>query len=63
MMKPGDLVRFVWTPNRSRKRVDEVGVLIKYARAHGSDIYYDVLVNGKIEMVHEDEIRVISEAG
>jgi hypothetical protein len=61
-MKPGDLVRFVWAPGISRRFADDaVGVLIEYARSHGSDIYYNVLVNGKIELVHENELEIINE--
>lgn len=62
MMKPGDLVRFVWAPGMPpRFAGDAVGILIEYARSHGSDIYYNVLVNGKIELVHENELEVIHE--
>ena len=61
-MKPGDLVRYVRAPGMSRRFArDAVGVLIAYARSHGSDIYYNVLVNRKIELVHENELEVISE--
>jgi len=63
-MKPGDLVRFIWAPGWSRRFAGhEVGVLIKYARSHGSDIYYDILIDGKIELIHKNEFEVISEAG
>ena len=59
-MKPGDLVRFVWAPGMSRRFAgDAVGVLIKHARSHGSDIYYDILIDGKIELIHENEFEVI----
>ena len=62
-MKPGDLVRFAWMPGASQGFGDAVGVLTAYARSHGSDIYYNVLVNGKIELVHENQIVVINETG
>lgn len=62
-MNEGDLVRIVWATGMSRRFAgDAVGVLIEYARSHGSDIYYNVLVNGKIELVHKDELKVIDEA-
>lgn len=54
-MKPGDLImikkfnRGTWIP----------GIFIRYARSHGSNIYYDVLVNGKIELVHEEEMMTM----
>jgi len=50
-------------PGASQGFGDAVGVLIAYARSHGSDIYYNVLVNGKIELVHENQIVVINETG
>ena len=60
-MKPGDLVRFVWASGMSRRfAADTVGVLIEYARSHCSAIYYNVLVNGKIELVHENELVIIN---
>ena len=59
-MKPGDLVRFVWAPGMLRRFAgDAVGVLIKHARSHGSDIYYDILIDGKIELIHKNEFEVI----
>lgn len=62
MMKKGDLVRIVWAPGTPHRfSGDSIGVLIEYARSHGSDIYYNVLVNGKIELVHKDELKVIDE--
>ena len=54
-MKPGDLVRVVRTINR--ENVWMIGVLIRYARSHGSDLYYDVMLDGKIELTHEMNIR------
>lgn len=61
-MKKGDLVRIVWAPGMSRRfSGDSVGVLIEYSRSHGSDIYYNVLIDGKIELVHKDELKVIDE--
>ena len=35
------------------------GIFIRYARSHGSNIYYDVLVDGKIELVHEEEMMTM----
>lgn len=54
-MKEGDLImikklnRDAWIP----------GIFIRYARSHGSNIYYDVLVDGKIELVHEEEMMTM----
>jgi hypothetical protein len=62
-MKPGDLVRFVPRHGRAPEFGEAIGVLIKYARSHGSSIYYDVLVNGKIELIHENEFKAIDETG
>jgi len=62
-MKPGDLVRFVPSHGRAHEFGDAIGVLIKYARSHGSDIYYYVLVNGKIELMHENEFEAIDGTG
>jgi uncharacterized membrane protein len=57
-MKPGDLVRFVWASGMSRRfAADTVGVLIERVRSYGSAIYYSVLVDGKIEVVHENELE------
>ena len=54
-MKPGDLImikKFNWGPWIP-------GIFIRYARSHGSNIYYDVLVDGKIKLVHEEEMMTM----
>jgi len=56
-MKSGDLVKFVWASGMSRRfAADTVGVIIERVRSYGSYVYYSVLVNGKIEVIHENEL-------
>lgn len=56
-MKIGDLVRVIRTINR--ENVWTIGLLIRYARSRGSDLYYDVLLDGKIELTHEVNIKPV----
>ena len=55
-MKPGDLVRVVRTINR--ENVWTIGVLIggPHPRCH-----YDVLLDGKIELTHEMNIKPLGD--
>ena len=53
--KIGDVVRVVRTIKR--ENVWAIGVLIRHARSHGSDLYYDVLIDGAIELTHEMNIK------
>ena len=54
-MKPGDLVRVVRTINR--ENVWTIGILIRYVPTLGSALRYDVLLDGKIELTHEMNIK------
>ena len=63
-MKPGDLVRVVRTINR--ENVWTIGILIRYVPTLGSALRYDVLLDGKIELTHEMNIKpleMIDETG
>lgn len=55
-MKPGDLVRVVRTINR--ENVWTVGILIGRM---GVDGFYDVLLDGKIELTHEMNIKLLGD--
>ena len=60
-MKPGDLVRVT-----SRRWPEDappvIGIITKELGKFGVDLWFNVMITGKIETVNEDEIEVINEA-
>jgi len=59
-VKPGDLVRV--TP-RALPNVEQpvIGIITKELGKFGLDMWFNVMITGKIEAVNEAEIEVISE--
>jgi hypothetical protein len=58
-MKPGDLVCVVRTINR--ENVWTVGVLIRRETSDADWPFYDVLLDGKIELTHEMNIKILGD--
>ena len=56
-MKVGDLVK--WLDPWKIKRLGLIVISLPIEDAHGD--YYDVLVDGKIEFCHENNMELISE--
>ena len=61
-MKPGDLVRV--TPS-TLPNVEQpvIGIITKELGKFGLDMWFNVMITGKIETVNEAEIEVIDETG
>ena len=64
-MKPGDLVRVGrgrhWPADAPP--VIGIGIITKELGKFGVDMWFNVLLDGKIEAVNEGEIEVIDETG
>jgi hypothetical protein len=59
-MKPGDLVRVTsirWPDDAP----PVIGIITKELGKFGVDLWFNVMIAGKIETVNEDEIEVIDE--
>ena len=61
-MKPGDLVR-VTSIRWPEDALPVIGIITKELGKFGVDMWFNVLLDGKIEAVNEGEIEVIDETG
>ena len=61
-MKPGDLVR-VTSEDWPDPAPPVIGIITNKLGKFGVDMWFNVMIEGKIEAVNEGEIEVISETG